>query len=331
MPFVPIWTRRFGPVMRSAIAKVRILVVGDVMLDEYWFGDVRRISPEAPVPIVHVSRSDERPGGAANVARNIVALGAQASLLSVVGADATADRLRLELDKAGVTHHFRIDAAIRTTLKLRVIGQHQQMLRVDFEEKPSHETLQAKRTEFNRLIAEAEVVVFSDYGKGTLQRVSDLIDVAKQAGKIVLVDPKGWDYQRYAGATVVTPNRAELAEAVGGWGDVAEMDRKAEALRAALGLEALLLTMSEQGMKLYLPGRVLHQPAQAQEVFDVSGAGDTVIAALAVMLGARQGWEEAVAFANVAAGVAVAKLGTSIVAFEEVEPLLAASATATET
>lgn len=308
--------------MREIVTEVRVLVVGDVMLDEYWFGNVRRISPEAPVPVVHVSHSDERPGGAANVARNIASLGARAVLLSVVGADATADRLRQALDHAGVEHRLSVDASIRTTLKLRVIGQKQQMLRIDFEELPSSTSLEAKREDFERHIPSADIVVFSDYDKGALRHIGDLIAVARSAGKPVLVDPKGRDYSRYAGATIVTPNLAELAEAVGRWNSPEEMDRKAEALRAELGLDALMLTMSEQGMRLYLQGRIIHEAAQAREVFDVSGAGDTVIAAMAVMLGNGQDWHRAMAFANAAAGIAVGKLGTSIVDLDEVLPVL---------
>lgn len=308
--------------IRQRIANLSVLVVGDVMLDEYWFGDVRRISPEAPVPVVHVSRCEERPGGAANVARNIVSMGAKATLLAVVGADATADRLRATLDEAGVRHCLAIDPAIRTTLKLRVIGQHQQMLRVDFEEQPSPETLQAKQAEYERMLADTDVVVLSDYGKGALARVADLIATARRLDKVVLIDPKGRDYARYAGATMVTPNLAELTEAVGSWSSPAELDFKAERLRAELGLEVLVLTMSEQGMKLYSPGAVFHQSTRAQEVFDVSGAGDTVIAALAIMRGCGVDWEDAVTFANAAGGVAVGKLGTSVVHFDEIERFL---------
>jgi len=308
--------------IRERIAGLQIFVVGDVMLDEYWFGDVRRISPEAPVPIVRVSSADERPGGAANVARNIVTLGARATLLSVVGADATADRLRDALDLAGVQHRLTIDPGLRTTLKLRVVGQNQQMLRIDFEEVPSPAALQAKQARYEQLLAQADVVVLSDYGKGALARVAELIAIARRLGKPVLVDPKGRDYARYAGATMITPNRAEMADAVGSWADMDELDHKAGRLRAELGLEALVVTMSKQGMRLYSQRGAFHQQARAQEVFDVSGAGDTVIAALAIMHGCGVGWQEAVAFANAAGGVAVGKLGTSTVQFDEVQSFL---------
>ncbi len=308
--------------MRDTIARINALVVGDVMLDEYWFGDVNRISPEAPVPIVHIRQSDIRPGGAANVARNIVSLGAKSMLLSVVGQDATADRLRVALDEAHVQHHLQVDKEIRTTLKLRIIGQNQQMLRVDFEETPSTEALSAKRAEFERLVKAADIIIFSDYLKGALSDIVGLIAMAKAFRKPMLVDPKGRDFNRYKGVTVITPNRGELAEAVGAWSSLDEMDRKAEALRAELGLEALVVTMSEQGMRAFLPGRIIHQKAQALEVFDVSGAGDTVIAALAIMLGSGQSWEHSIAFANAAGGVAVGKLGTSVVLFDEVKQFL---------
>ncbi len=308
--------------MRERLSQLRVLVVGDVMLDEYWFGDVKRISPEAPVPIVKIARAEERAGGAANVARNVVAFGARATLLSVVGADSAAERLTRVLEANGIEHRLQVDPAIRTTTKLRIIGQQQQMLRVDFEDVPSRDVLYAKKSEFVRLIATADVVIFSDYGKGALDHVDELIALVKTLGKQIFVDPKGDDYRRYAGATAITPNLKELAEAVGSWSSPEQMDAKAEALRLELGLEALLVTMGEQGMKLFLSGRVIHRPAQAREVFDVSGAGDTVIAALAVMLGIGVGWEDAIHFANTAAGLVVSKLGTSVASFDEVEPLL---------
>ncbi len=304
--------------MREATARLKVLVVGDVMLDEYWFGEVSRISPEAPVPIVKVERADERPGGAANVARNVVALGAQATLLSVVGADSTAQRLRSVLNEMGIGHTLHEDSGIRTTLKLRVIGHQQQMLRIDFENAPSHGSLEAKRSEFARCLDAHDVVVFSDYRKGALDRVAELISLARQRGKLAIVDPKGRDYSRYAGANVITPNRAELANATRGWDGEAEMDREAQRLREELNLDALLLTMSEQGMKLYYDGVSLHRQAQAKEVFDVSGAGDTVVAALAVSRGLGKPWEEAMDFANAAAGIVVSRLGTSVATLDEV-------------
>lgn len=310
--------------MRDTIKKLKVLVVGDVMLDEYWFGEVNRISPEAPVPVVKVGRADERPGGAANVARNIVALGSEATLLSVVGADDTARRLRRVLDEQGINHTLQEDSEIRTTLKLRVIGHQQQMLRIDFENVPSNHALEAKQSEFARRVDAHDVVVFSDYRKGALDRVAELIKLARQSNKLTIVDPKGRDFSRYAGANVITPNRSELALATGDWDDEAEMDRNAQRLRGELDLDALLLTMSEEGMKLYCDGGTLHRKARAREVFDVSGAGDTVVAALAVSRGAGKEWGEAIDFANAAAGIVVSRLGTSVASLDEVLAVIAA-------
>lgn len=304
--------------LQHAISQLRVLVVGDVMLDEYWFGDVQRISPEAPVPVVRVRRSDERPGGAANVARNVAALGARTTLLSVVGADDTAARLRRVLDSQGIENVMQVDEGVRTTLKLRIIGQQQQMLRIDFEGAPSEVSLAAKQTQFEQMLSDAHVVIFSDYGKGTLSRVAAMIALAKSAGKLTVVDPKGRDYERYAQADLITPNRGELADVVGSWPDETTMDAKAEELREQLGLDALLLTMSEQGLRLFRPGGTLTRAARAREVFDVSGAGDTVVAAIGVMRGIDAPWEDAVDFANAAAGVVVGRLGASAASLEEV-------------
>ncbi|MET3763082.1 D-glycero-beta-D-manno-heptose-7-phosphate kinase [Sphingomonas sp. UYEF23] len=304
--------------LRDAIGRLRIIVVGDVMLDEYWFGEVKRISPEAPVPVVRITRSEERPGGAANVARNIVSLGASATLLSVVGGDSAADRLRAVLDGGGIDHRLQTDPHIRTTVKLRVIGHQQQMLRIDFEDAPSREALDQKKSEFARVLEGADLVIFSDYRKGALDHVDDLIEQVREHGIPILVDPKGDDFDRYAGATAMTPNRSEFTAVAGSWKSTEEFERKAEALRQRLGLNALLVTMSEQGMMLFREGAVLHKPAQTREVFDVSGAGDTVIAALGVMLAVGATWDQAVEFANAAAGLVVSKLGTSVVSFDEV-------------
>ena len=299
----------------SELGKAKILVVGDVMLDRYWYGEVNRISPEAPVPIVKIdtARSKETPGGAANVARNAAALGGNVALLSVVGDDEPGKRLAELLESAKVNAYLHRDAEISTTVKLRVIGAHQQMLRVDFETAPSHEVLLDKLADFGHMIADRNVIILSDYGKGGLAHIASMIEVARARGKIVLVDPKGEDYSRYRGATVVTPNRAELRKVVGGWKSEEELTAKAQKLREELGLAALLLTRSEEGMTLYEKDKRSHEPARAREVFDVSGAGDTVIATLGVMLGAGAPLREAVGVANRAGGIVVGKLGTAVV------------------
>ena len=304
--------------MLEKIAQVRLLVVGDVMLDRYWFGDVSRISPEAPVPVVKVERLEERPGGAANVARNAAALGAQTALISVVGEDDAGRALQRLLQEGGITAHLQVDAEIDTTVKLRVIGRQQQLLRIDFETTPSHEVLRAKLAEFERQLAHCDIVVLSDYGKGGLTHIGEMIRLARAAAKPVLVDPKGDDWGKYAGATVMTPNRAELAGVVGRWHSETDMLQKAEKLRGELGLDALLVTRSEEGMSLLTDGHTYHQAALAREVYDVSGAGDTVIATLAVMLAAGADWAEAIRVANVAAGIVVGKLGTAVVSRDEI-------------
>ncbi|MBX6393108.1 MAG: D-glycero-beta-D-manno-heptose-7-phosphate kinase [Burkholderiales bacterium] len=295
----------------------RVLVVGDVMLDRYWFGEVSRISPEAPVPVVRVERTEERPGGAANVARNIVALGARAALLSVVGRDEAGASLKRLAEASGVRASLHVDAAFSTTVKLRVIGRQQQLLRIDFETMPSHEVLAAKLQEFERAIEDCQVVILSDYGKGGLTHIETMIRLARERGRTVLVDPKGDDYSRYRGATAVTPNRAELREVVGRWKDEEDLTRRAQALRDELDLDAILLTRSEEGMTLYQRDRVVHEPTKAREVYDVSGAGDTVIATLGTMLASGAGMVEAMRVANHAAGIVVGKLGTAVVHRDE--------------
>jgi D-glycero-beta-D-manno-heptose-7-phosphate kinase len=303
--------------MREALRGARVLVVGDVMLDRYWFGDVDRISPEAPVPVVRVARTDDRLGGAANVARNVAALGAVASLIGVIGADEPGDCVRRLLETSGVAPHLFVDAAVKTTIKLRVIGRTQQLLRIDFEDKPTDDALIAKLGEFERVVGAHDVVVFSDYGKGGLTHIPRMIATARAAGCRVLVDPKGSEYSRYRGAHIITPNRAELREVVGRWADEAELTGKAQALRRDLGLEALLLTRSEEGMSLYSDGSTLNVPTVAREVFDVSGAGDTVIATMAAGLAAGASLEDAVRLSNQAAGIVVGKLGTAVVTADE--------------
>ena len=308
--------------MLEKVAQVRLLVVGDVMLDRYWFGEVSRISPEAPVPVVKVERIEERLGGAANVARNAAAVGAKTALLSVVGDDDAGRSLSRMLAEGEIDAGLHVDRSIDTTVKLRVIGRQQQLLRIDFETTPSHEILQAKLAEFESRVAESDVVILSDYGKGGLTHIAEMIRLARAAGKPVLVDPKGDDYAKYAGATVITPNRSELRDVVGRWSSEAELFTKAQKLRADLGLEALLVTRSEEGMTLFSEGETHHQAAQAREVFDVSGAGDTVIATLAVMLAAGADWDEAIRTANIAASIVVGKLGTAVVTREELAAAL---------
>ncbi|GGX91490.1 D-glycero-beta-D-manno-heptose-7-phosphate kinase [Pseudoduganella dura] len=300
-----------------ALDKVRLLVVGDVMLDRYWFGEVARISPEAPVPIVRVEKREARLGGAANVARNAAALGARAGLLGVVGADEAGTEVEQLLAGGSIHSYLKRDEAISTIIKLRVIGRQQQMLRIDFEEPPSDVVLRDKLLQYRALLPDHDVIVLSDYAKGSLVNVSDMIMAARAANKIVMVDPKGDDFTRYTGATVLTPNKGELKRIVGSWNSEEQLTAKAQNLRESLLLEALLLTRSEEGMTLYTKDDRFHIPAAAREVFDVSGAGDTVIATMAAMLGAGAGWQDAVQTANRAGGIVVGKLGTATVTREE--------------
>jgi len=318
-------TARSDAALLERLAGARLLVVGDVMLDRYWFGEVSRISPEAPVPVVKVERTEERPGGAANVARNASALGAGVALLSVIGEDEAGESLRRLVEADRIAANLHRDPTITTTVKLRVIARQQQLLRIDFETAPSREVLADKLAAFRDLLPRYDVVILSDYGKGGLTHIERMIELARAAGKRVLVDPKGDDYSRYRGANVVTPNRAELREVVGRWKDEDDLAERAERLRADLGLEALLLTRSEEGMTLFEPGTRLHESTKAREVYDVSGAGDTVIATLGVMLGAGASLAESMRVANHAAGIVVGKLGTAVVHPHELAAALQAS------
>lgn len=299
------------------LAQRRVLVVGDVMLDRYWHGAVDRISPEAPVPVVRVTREEERLGGAANVALNVKTLGARVTLLTVVGADEAAKRLRLLLEQQGIEARLGEDEGLRTIVKLRVIGRSQQLLRIDFESEPDHEVLTQALDAYALELPQHDAVLFSDYGKGGLTHIVQMIDMARAAGKPVLVDPKGSDYARYAGATVITPNRGELAQVVGSWRTDAQLAQRAQALRAELRVGSLLLTRSEDGMSLFDEQGDVHQPAQTREVFDVTGAGDTVIATMAVLLAAGMDAREAMPHANRAGGLVVGKFGTASVSYAE--------------
>lgn len=302
---------------REQLAAARVLVVGDAMLDRYWFGAVERISPEAPVPVVRVNREEERLGGAANVAINVQALGVQTTLLTVVGDDEPARTLRRLLSQAGIAPLLGSDPRQQTIVKLRVIGRSQQLIRIDFETPPDHELLAQMLADYERALPSHDAVLFSDYGKGGLTHIPRMIELARAAGKPVLVDPKGRDYRSYAGATVITPNRAELAQVIGAWTSEADLSARAQALRAELGLQALLLTRSEEGMSLFDAAGSASVPAQAREVFDVTGAGDTVIAAMAALLACGMSAREAMTIANRAGSIVVGKFGTASVSYDE--------------
>jgi D-glycero-beta-D-manno-heptose-7-phosphate kinase len=305
------------PPSPAALRAARVLVVGDVMLDRYWFGDVERISPEAPVPVVRIRKSEERLGGAANVARNVTSIGGAAGLLAAVGDDEPGRTIVTLLATSDIEPHVRIEAEMATTVKLRVIGRSQQMLRADFEQAPREEVLLKHLGEFAELLPQYQLVVLSDYGKGGLAHIAQLIALASKAGKPVFVDPKGDDYSSYAGARVLTPNRAELREVVGRWSDEADLESRAQRLRRELGLEALLLTRSEEGMTLFTHQGAWSVPAEAREVYDVSGAGDTVIAVAAAMVAAGASLRDAAQAANRAGGIAVSKFGSATVSYDE--------------
>ena len=307
-------------ISREQLAKARVLVVGDAMLDRYWFGAVDRISPEAPVPVVRVTREEERIGAAANVAYNIVTLGAKASLLTEVGDDEASHKLEALVAQTGIEPHFGRDAQLKTTVKLRVIGRQQQLIRLDFENTPKTQILASQSTAFAQLLPNHQAVLFSDYGKGGLAHISDMISSARAAGKAILIDPKGSDYSRYRHASVITPNRAELQQVIGAWDDEAELQARVEALRQRCEIDSILLTRSEEGMTLFDDQGCLHVSAQAREVFDVTGAGDTVIATLAAFVAAGLSLRDALPLANRAAGLVVAKFGTATVSYEEMFP-----------
>ncbi len=295
------------------LAKAQLLVAGDVMLDRYWFGQVDRISPEAPVPIVKVDSSEERPGGAANVARNIAALGSQVNLLSVVGDDEAGEILRDCVESFGVKSFFQKDSRLPTTVKLRVVSRQQQLIRIDFENEPNSLALDAKLQDYEQKLDQTDLVILSDYGKGALRYIVNMIKSARDREIPVLVDPKGSDYERYRGATILTPNCAELAIVVGKWANETQLIDKVQQLRQHLELKALLLTRSEEGMTLFTEGEVLYIPTQAREVYDVTGAGDTVIAVLGALMAVKMPLPQAVQWANRAAGIVVGKLGTAVV------------------
>ncbi len=296
----------------------RIMVVGDVMLDRYWYGSTSRISPEAPVPVVKVGQIEDRPGGAANVALNIAALGSAAVLSGITGQDEAAKALAMQLESAGILTDFYQHDSLPTITKLRVISRHQQLIRMDFEESFAGYDQRGLETKVAGQLSKAGAMILSDYGKGALADPQAYIAMAKKQGIPVLVDPKGSDFKKYHGATLLTPNLGEFETIVGHCEDEKELVDKGQQLIVELGLEALLVTRSEHGMTLLRKGQPeLHFPAYAKEVFDVTGAGDTVISTLAASLAAGSPMDEAVALANIAASIVVGKLGTATVSGPE--------------
>lgn len=301
-----------------AFAGVHALVAGDVMLDRYWHGPTGRISPEAPVPVVRVTEIEDRPGGAANVALNMAALGAAVTLVGVTGGDESEAILAERLAAVGVQCRFQQAASKPTITKLRVISRQQQLLRMDFEESFADEPFAPFAEQVAAALESAAVLVLSDYQKGALRDCQALIALAKQRNVPVLVDPKGTDYARYRGATLLTPNMHEFEAVVGPVSSEQELVSKGTALMRELDLDALLVTRGEHGMTLLRPDMPeFHLPARAREVFDVTGAGDTVISTLASALAAKAPLQDAVALANIAAGIVVGKLGTAVVSAPE--------------
>ncbi|MFP1743185.1 bifunctional D-glycero-beta-D-manno-heptose-7-phosphate kinase/D-glycero-beta-D-manno-heptose 1-phosphate adenylyltransferase HldE [Lonsdalea quercina] len=297
-----------------------VLVVGDVMLDRYWYGPTSRISPEAPVPVVKVDTIEERPGGAANVAMNIAALGAGSRLVGLTGIDDAARALNAKLSEVNVQCDFVSVATHPTITKLRVLSRNQQLIRLDFEEGFDNVDPEPMIERIQQALPKIGALVLSDYAKGALVHVQSMIQTAKAAGVPVLIDPKGTDFARYRGATLLTPNLSEFEAVAGRCRDEDDLVARGMKLMAELDLSALLVTRSEQGMTLLQPGQTpLHLPTQAQEVYDVTGAGDTVIGVLAAALAAGNPLEEACFLANAAAGVVVGKLGTSTVTPIELE------------
>lgn len=298
--------------------QARVLVVGDVMLDRYWHGDALRVSPEAPVPVVHVGNREGRPGGAGNVALNIAALGSATSLIGVVGNDDTGEELKSRLNAAGVYCDFLVSPDKPTITKLRVISRHQQLIRLDFEQPFDATDIAGLPARFEALLENAQTIVLSDYAKGGLGDVASLIALARKRKLPVIVDPKGTNFEKYRGATLLTPNLVEFEAVVGRCTSEEEFVNKGLQLLKSLELQALLITRGEHGMTLIRPDLPeLHLPARAQEVFDVTGAGDTVISVLAAAMAAGHDIADAVGLANMAAGLVVGKLGTAAISAPE--------------
>ena len=304
---------------KNSFSHIRTLVVGDVMLDRYWFGSVDRISPEAPVPVLAVENEETRAGGAANVAHNLLALGAQSTLLSVVGNDDAGREIQSMVDGYGATSKLKVDPNLKTIVKLRMVAQNQQLLRADFEQLPSDEILARCLEDYAAVLPDCDVVILSDYGKGGLRHVSKMIELANQAAIPVIVDPKGNDYSRYSGATLITPNMREFEAVVGAVESEQDFSDKARNLQRNLKLDNLLVTRSERGMSLFgVGGEQTDSPARALEVYDVSGAGDTVISLMALVMGSGYSDPQRLELANTVAGIVVGKLGTAVASIAEV-------------
>lgn len=300
------------------IKQAKVLVVGDAMLDRYWYGGVERISPEAPVPVVAVARAEERPGGAANVAANVASLGAQCTLICTGGDDAAADSLAALIAASGVECQLLRDKLINTTVKLRVVSRNQQLIRIDFETRISKDLRARVHETFLRMLPGYSAVIVSDYAKGGTGHIQEMIRAARAAGLPVLVDPKGDDYSPYRGASLLTPNRKEFEQVAGRFTTNEELLRKAQKMIADLELTGVLVTRSEEGMSLIeRDGSVLHVPTQAREVYDVTGAGDTVIATIGAAYGVNASAQDAVQLANLAAGIVVGKVGAVAVPRDE--------------
>lgn len=301
-----------------AFKNASVLVVGDIMLDRYWYGPTQRISPEAPVPVVKIDQHEDRPGGAANVALNIASIGGKVSLTGITGEDEASQTLATNLSAMDITCRFVPSEHVPTITKLRVMSRNQQLIRLDFEQSLAQVDKSALNQNVEQLLPEHNVLLLSDYAKGTLSDVQSLIALAKANNIPVVVDPKGTDFNKYKGATIITPNMSEFEAVVGACQNEADIVTKGQQLLESLELEAMLITRSEQGMTLLRKGQEeFHLPTQAKEVYDVTGAGDTVIATLALAIAANADLPQACALSNVAAGIVVGKLGTSSVSEAE--------------
>jgi len=301
------------------ISAARVLVVGDCMLDRYWMGDVNRISPEAPVPVISVQETEKRMGGAANVAKNIASVGGRPLLLSVVGDDEAGHELEQMLEQADIESRLQFDADMKTTVKLRLVSRNQQLLRADFESSPGDSALEMGLEAFKTSLGEARVVLVSDYGKGGARYISSMIEQARQQGVAVYIDPKGHDYSAYRGATLITPNLSEFQQVAGDVYELGDINTAAQTLMQTLDLQACLVTLSERGMLLCQRDTApIHQLTRAREVYDVTGAGDTVIAMMALAKASNMDYEQAIGLANHAAGIVVSKMGTATASLPEI-------------